>query len=258
MEMIYNSSMKKSCFFLVPVILAIAALFISCTDFFSKSWASWAARDPDKLIPTVTAGNVDELLEMAENNPDLSLAILKRIQDAVGKSSGADTQKLQEAALEAAVNAAGLGQAVLGAADKLTSIETDTEARDLVLDALYSMKNLEAANELLEKTLPEPYDEHGNLTEAFLSFSEKANVNDLAMAAALLIAGESKKAASDPNAYINELGDRIDHGNSLSSRESLALEMALAALDRADELSGPLKEVLDGLNLKQFPVIPVP
>jgi len=230
--------MRKRYFFLVSLILAIGAVFISCTDFFSNSWAPWAARDPDKLVPTVTAGNVKELVEMAENNPDLSLAVLKKIRDAAKKARGVDKQKLRESAMEAAANAAGLGPAILGAADKLISIDSDEEARDLILDALDSMKNLTAATDLLESTLPKPGDPD------FDDFVNAADPNDLAMAAALLIAGEAKKK-SDPGEYIND----FNSSGSLTDQEKLAIALAEAALNHQGELSGPLKDVLDGLNL---------
>ena len=232
--------MKKRCFFLIVMVTAVMMMFVSCTDFFSTSWASWAARDPDKLVPAVTAGNVDELIAMAENNPDLSLAILKKIQAAAANAPDGDKQKLQGAALEAAINAGGLGQAILGAADKLTNIDTDIDGRKLVLDALNSMKNLDDSCLILSSILPDPSD-----TEAFDAFAASANTNDLVLAAALLMAGEAKQY-TDPEDYVENV---FDNKSPQSQNEILAVKMIEAVVARPDELSGSLENVLKGLNL---------
>ena len=219
--------MKKRRFFLVLVILGVAVFFASCTDFFSTSWASWAARDPDSLVPTVTPGNVDELIALAENNPDLSLAVLKKIRDASKKASGTDKQKLQNAALEAAVNAAGLGQAVLGVAKDLGSLEDD--AKDIVIDAINGMDNLDAAASILAEILAGGFD------------ASTADPNDLALAAVVILAAEAKKAPGGIDDYIDHFQD-----TPLTPVEQLAVDLALAA---KDNVSGPLKDLLDNLNL---------
>lgn len=247
--------MRKRYFFFITVTLAFTAVFTSCTDFFSNSWARWAARDPDKLVPKVTAGNVDELIATAENNPDLSLAILKKIQAATNGASEDDKLKLQSAALGAAANAAGLGQAVLGAAGQLTSLSGDNseddikDATDMLLNAINGMKNLEASCAALCGILPDPADQ-----AAFDAFTAAASANDLAMAAAMLIAGEVKNQVNNdvtPEEYLEDIKNRIEQGDDLKESENLARAMALAAAipGRENELSGPLKDVLEGLNL---------
>jgi len=244
---------------------------MSCTDFFSSSWARWASRDPDKLIPAVTVGNVDDLKAKAENNPDLSLSVLKKIQDAANSATGSDKLKLQSAALGAATNAVGLGQAVLGAAGALTSLSGDPQtqiddAKNMVLNAINSLQNLDAASTALVSIVPDPYDADGNITPEFQAFSDTASADDLAMAAAVLIAGQAKTYVNDaansddPADYIANLGDRIDGTSTdpLTDPENYARAMALAAaaVNRSDELSGPLQDVLSGLNLASFNVNP--
>ena len=215
-----------------------AAVFASCTDFFSTSLASWASRHPDKLIPTVTPDNVEELITTAENNPDLSLSLLKKIQDAADEAYGDDKQKLQNAALEVAVNAAGVGHAVLAAAGELTTIGDAEHAKILVKDSLDDMENLEEASSILFDILPAPN------TQEFDDFVAFADPNDLALAAALLIAGEAKKDG-DFDKHINDIG----HDTPRSEPEKLAVEMAKAAMAREDELSESIRDVLKGLNL---------
>lgn len=248
---------RRTRFFFVPMIIAGFTLLMSCTDFFSNSWAKWAKRDPDRLIGKVTADNVDELIATAENNPDLSLAILKKIQDAANGASDKDQVKLQSAALGAAVNAVGLGQAVLGAAGKLTSISADNaeeDAKNMVVDAINSLKNLEAVNSALTSILPDPGADPLTPSAEFSAFAAGASADDLALTAAVLIAGEAKKQIDgyngDVDAYVDDITDRVENGT-LTYTENLAQAMAIASVlvDRQDELSGSLLDVLNGLNL---------
>jgi hypothetical protein len=228
----------------IPGLLAgVMALFISCTEFFSTSLAPWAARDPDKLIPKVTVSNVGGLIEQAENDPDLSLALLKKISDAAKNASGGDKAELQNAALEAATNASGLGQAVLGRAGEIASLETPEDAQKLLTNAINDMTNLEAAASVLTGTLPDPSD-----APAFQSFVDAASPDDLATAAALLLAGEAKKSGDIDN-YID--GFDKNGSSQLSPAEELAVKMAEAAMDKytATGAGGPLEDLLSGLNL---------
>ena len=219
--------MKKLFLPFAPLFFVVIVVFVSCTDFFSTSWASWAARDPDNIVPAVTPDNLDELLAIAENNPDLSLALLKNIRDAAKKASGGDKQKLQNGALEAAVNAAGLGQAVLGVVKDLDSIGDD--ARKVVIDAINGMENLDAAASILAEILAGGFD------------ASTADPNDLAMAAVLILAAEAKKSPGGIDNYIDHF-----QNTPLSSAEKLALALAAAA---KDNVSGPIKDLLDSINL---------
>ena len=218
--------MRKLFIFLLPVFV-----LFSCTDFFSTSLASWAARDKDKLVPAVTTDNVDDLIALAENDPDLSLALLKKIKEAAEGASGEEKQKLQNAALEAAVNAAGLGQAVIGAMGDLSNVDNEEEVKQLVLDALNSMANLDSAEDILFDILDGDFDPN------------EADPNNMVMAAVILMAGEAKKAASGIDEYL-EYFDPQDP--QLSPEAQLAVDLALAAKDR---VTGPIADILNGLNL---------
>jgi hypothetical protein len=228
--------------FILGLFSGIMVFFISCTEFFSTSLAPWAARDPDKLIPTVTASNVSGLVEKAENDPDLSLALLKKISDAAKNASDKDKAELQNAALGAATNAAGLGQAVLNNAGKIASMNDPDEAKELLTKAINDMANLEAAASVLTGTLPDPTD-----AASLTKFTDAANPDDLATAAALLLAGEAKKNG-DVDSYINNFAK---DGPNQTPTEKLAIKMAEAALNKytAVGVDGPLKDLLDGLNL---------
>jgi hypothetical protein len=226
--------------FVPGLILGMGLLFCSCTGFFSTSLAPWAARDPDKLIPNVTPGNVKELLDAAENNPDMSLALLKKIKEAADTASGGEKAALQSSALEAAVNAAGLGSAVLNKAGAVASVKDPDDAKKLLTDAINDMKNLESAGSTLTSALPDPTD-----AAAFTAFTDAASPDDLAMAAALLLAGEAK-THPDIDDYI-ETG--FNKGTPNTDAERLAVKMAEAAMDKYTTGTSPLKDLLNGLNL---------
>ena len=243
--------MKNKKFLLISIFFVMfTVLFVSCTDFFSNSWAPWAARNPNKLIPAVNPGNVDDLVSMAENNPDLSLSLLKKIQDALDKDmSEEDKQKLRTSAVDAAVNAAGLGQAILGSIDDIGSITNADDpakaAKDLLVKALDEMKNVEEAGSVLFESLPKPD------TDDFVFFTENANVDQIAMAAVVLIAGEMKKVGEDDlEDYIENLTNTsIDKDDYKTVELAMALAYIVVVGERSDELSDTLKNVLGGLNL---------
>ncbi|MDR0877385.1 MAG: InlB B-repeat-containing protein [Treponema sp.] len=232
------------------VILAFltAGIFLSCTEFFSTSLFPWAARDPASLLPPVTAGNVQELLKLSESNPDMALALLKGIKDTVSGASDEELAALQGAALEAAAliaaaNAVALGPTILntlGNANDISGMMEDPDSvKDMILDTLNSLPNLEESSSLLTEILPEPG------TQAFDDFVEKANSEDLVMAAALIIAAEAKGNIDDPD-YISN----IDPENP-PAEAALAAALAVAAVGKMDEsgTGGSLKDILKGLNL---------
>ena len=231
----YNDNMRKSSFFPVAMIrwagllvIVIAALFESCTDFFSTSLAApWAVRDQDKLVPSVTAGNVDELIDLTDNDPDLSLAVLKKIQAAVKGAFGNDKQKLQEAALQAAVHSVGLAQSVLGVMSELNSLEGSVT--DIFIDAIKEMQNLADASSVLFAILDKNFD------------MDEADPTDLALAAMVLLAGEAKKAPGGVDNYVNSFPT-----SNPSNEAQLAMVMAAAA---AGGVSGSLKDALAELGL---------
>jgi hypothetical protein len=224
------------------IISAAAAGVFSCTDFFSTSLASWAARDPNSLIPPVTTGNVNDLVTGAENNPDLSLAVLKKIGDAVHGADADTASSLQAAALKAASNASGLGPALMNKMGQISELMENVDmAQDMVIDALNDMPNLEKTGAALAEVLPE------RGTPAFDAFVEKSSPDDLATAAAILLASEAKGEA-DNDDYIKNF-DPSDPD--ISDSALLAVELAKAASQKMDDdgSNSRLKDVLGGLNL---------
>ena len=215
----------------------------SCTDFFSTSWASWAARDPSKLIPDVTVGNVNELIEKAENDPALSLEVLKKIAKAVNNSSGKNKAVLQAAAVEAAVNAVGLGQTMLSVSGELYNIINDEDAATAATKkAIKNMPNLEETSSTLYNTLPK-----NPASKEFDNFVNTASAEDIAMAAIVLYAGAAREHPAGIDDYVDNFDS--DPDTNPSDEATLALHLADALEHRQDELPESLRSILNGLNL---------
>jgi len=221
-------------------ILPFLLIFVflgSCTEFFSTSWAPWAARDPSRLIPPVTLDNVYELIALAENDPDLSLELLLGIGEAVDNASGQDKTDLQVAAVEAAVNAAGMGQTLLGSGGEISNLDDRDSAKEAAIDAIEKMPNLEETSAALFDILPP---KEGPEFDAFVN---TASAEDIALAAILLLSGEAKKSEDDVDHFI----DTFDENTSEETALALALTGSLAG--REDELPTSLFNILSGLNL---------
>ena len=240
MEFLKNR--EKRAFFgtmslLFPLVFAIGLLGSSCTGFFSTSLAAWAKRDPHSLIPPVNAGNIDELVNnlFIADDPDLSLALLENIDAAMDDASDEDKEILQNAALEVAVNASGLGLAAMGLLDDLDSVQDDPKSA--IIDAINGADNLEASSELLCSIL-----------EGYDPYNENVSPEDLAYAAIVLLAAEAKKAENEPggvDGYIDDFANRSPNPGA----EQLAIDLATAALDGAGDTSGPLWDTLRDLGL---------
>jgi hypothetical protein len=222
--------------------LAAAGLVFSCTGFFSTSLASWAARDPASILPPINTGNVGDLIASSENNPDMSLEVLKKIKDAMQNASPEEASSLQASALQAAANASNLGPALLNKIGDISSATGNMDdAKQLVVSTLNEMSNLGATSDTLTSMLPEPG------TPSFEAFVEKASADDLATAAAVLIAAEAKGKV-DSDEYINNFDPAAPD---LSDSALLAIELAKAASQKYEtNTSGSrLKDIIDGLNL---------
>jgi hypothetical protein len=217
-----------------------------CTDFFSTTLAPWAVRDPSALIPPVTAGNVGELILQAENNPDLSLAVLKGIRGSLNNASVEDRRALEIAALEAAGNATGLASSILNQAGKISSVQNDSEkARDLIVDAIKGMSHLSESRDILVDVLPSDPN-----SADFKTFTDNASAENMVMAAAILLAAEASDM-TDKGMSQGDFIDNFDPGAVNTPSLSLAVSLATAAAGKPEvtEEESYLKDILQGLNL---------
>lgn len=236
---------KKPFGFPAAFLLAVLAgtVFTSCTDFFTNSLGSWAARDRSKMTITVTADNIDSLMKKAENDPELMMAILRNMKSAIDKASGADKIKLQIAAMNISVGASGIMGAVLtnlGNVEALGDKDVDGLI-DLFMDVFEDMPNLGPSSFYLMDCIDPA-------SPQFDALVTSSNTGDLVLAAAILLLAEAK-ANSDPEVFL----ENFDGNNpSLSGRTKLAVDLALAAKDKIDSgaaAPGFYNNILDMLKL---------
>jgi hypothetical protein len=116
------------------------------------------------------------------------------------------------------------------------------KARQMVLDSLNDMKNLTDTVVTLTAILPDHSD-----SAAIKTFTDTADADALAMAAAVLLAAEAKNQANSED-FLNNF-DSTD--SSLSDSAKLAVKLAKAAKEKIDDNEGSstLKDVLEGLSL---------
>lgn len=222
---------------------AVLSFFpLSCKQFFSTSLASWAARDPSSLVPSVSASNVNELIDQSANNPALALEVLKGIQSAASGASGQDLITLQVASVTAASNASGLGTAILQNAGNIVdslSGSSSTAVVDLVSNAVSGLTQLAPSGSALVAILPSPSD-----AAAYNAFVAQAAPEDLAMAAVTILAAQAQ-ASGNVTDYINNFSPAV------GTPEYLAAQLATSAKTKyaAEGGTGPLADILAALKL---------
>ncbi len=213
----------------------------SCQQFFTTSLAESLARDPDSLVPEVDASNAAELVELAQNDPDLAMSVLDGINDAMAGASAADQVLLRTAAVDAAASASGIGPAVLSVADQLAEAD-ESEIIGIMDQTLAGLGNLEEAADGLLLALPDPAD-----TVAFDAFVAAADPGQLAVAALTLMASEAALDQDGIELYI----EGIDPDNPVGESQILAIALATAAAEQYELEGGgdELASMLASLNL---------
>jgi hypothetical protein len=239
--------MKKNngpvCVLPVLIILIVPGFLTSCRDFFSSSLFPGAVRDPGELVPQVTPKNVDELVRKAENDPDLALAVLWGIRDALGRVSPEEASRLRAAALKAAAAASAIGPSLLNNAGKISASMDRDKAIGLVAETLEAMTNLPATGDALLALVPDPKKDKEN----FDSFMRASQGDDLAIASLTLVAVEIKGRGMDLNQYVKTLDPSVPR----SPTENLAMEFARGAIKKIgpDGTHSFVRDLLRELNL---------
>lgn len=230
----------------------VITAFTACGAFFTNSLAEGLARDQSKLVPDVTTDNIDELVDQAEGNPELAVAILAGIEDAMSEATPAEAAVFRAAAVELASTASGVGTAVLNDAgtilDTLENGDLDdpTVKSDLISDiatALDGLSNLDETVGSLLAILPTAGD-----TASINAFIVNATADDLGMAAIVLLAAQAAASPLGTSAY---LGAFDSTSTTLNPAEKLAVSLAAkaAAKNEAEGGSGVLTDLLEVLNL---------
>ena len=116
-------------------------VFSSCDDFFSKSL--WPSTQKYNLVNIDLNGeNIDQWLESARGNPELTAALLKKIEQdlASGKFSGSEKAKLMEAGIRLAVQSSGLGTSIIANASSVLG-NMDNVSENTLLDLLSGVRS---------------------------------------------------------------------------------------------------------------------
>jgi hypothetical protein len=129
----------------VPYLFLLPALIlVSCDSFFSASWGSKRAYDPDNIHLSIN--NLESWIEHSIGNPELAAAITKKIIEKVtgADPASADTATFQVAGVSLAVEASGIGELMISTAgDALGDIKDnkDTGIQDILGDIQEEFKS---------------------------------------------------------------------------------------------------------------------
>jgi hypothetical protein len=224
----------------------------SCQNFFTTSLGEVFARDPEDLVPKVTASNAEEVAETVKSDPDASLAVLESLSELVSKASTTEKKaELATLALEVSANASGVSGAFLDTfADKTDLLkdgdfeneDTKAELFSVIDDALSGLDNLDDSAENLETILTSGV--------SVDTVKETASADQMAMAAIVLLSNNATSTGTGSvSDYVDELGDKDVAERSES--ETLAIDLAEAAKAKyaAEGGTGPLADILNALNL---------
>jgi hypothetical protein len=214
---------------------------VSCTDFFSTSWAEDGKRDISKI--NVDASNVDGLLKAARGYPDMSLTILDKIAERIDGASQNDKSKLREAALKAAAQGTDIASMLISNVNKFTS----QNGLDVLLDAIAGSADAgrirRATGDLLE-ILPPIDDSTLEFTEDFA-----ATEAELVQTALLVILGEVGKTGGTVQDYLDgwTTGKKLDGTGSvtLSPEEKLLAALVNRAAGGSNGLGNQIKDLLE-------------
>jgi hypothetical protein len=238
------ATQKRFFYFIVGLLIVglAAGSFMSCTDFFSTTWADWAKRET--IAAKVTPANVRDLIDQAQGNPAWSLDILKKIGDAVNDPTLTPEQKsiLRAAALDAAVNASDIASSLLkGMGEILDAASSDdTGGVSGILSSLTgNMKNLDEISGALNAIFPPDMNTE---SDEFKGFVEESDAEGLALSALILIAVEATKAEQDLGEYISDFNPADPPPNL-----TLVVKLADGAVSKLGD-DNPLGDIVGGLT----------
>jgi hypothetical protein len=128
--------MRKTVYSVILFLFLGTLILSSCDDFYGSSWGSPREYDPSNI--KLSLNNLNDWVENAIGNPELSRALRKRIKSDSPNLTGADKAKYQEAGVKLAVEASGIGSSIISnAAGALDQLGENNE--DAVKDILASI-----------------------------------------------------------------------------------------------------------------------
>jgi hypothetical protein len=215
-----------------------AVVFVSCTDFFTNSWAVNAKRDFSLM--KIDASNVFDVLKAARGDSEMSLEILGKIAGQIDGASASDKDKLREAALTAAAQGTDLTGLFISSIDKLTAALNNGDRIEDMVDAVFGsadLASMKKASADLVKILP-AVGADGIFTEDFHATDE-----ELIQAAFVIILAETN---ADPIGYLSTWNN--SGGKQLTTIANLTPgEQALAGIVNKLGTSSDLNRQITGM-----------
>jgi hypothetical protein len=208
--------------------LLLTVSLASCeqiTGFFSSSWGKGLARDPDKLFPTVSGKNAQDLADETAGDPEAAKALLKKIKEAAKNATGAEKEALQKAGLTAANNSSDVMGVVLGNATKIKNLIDDPDG---ALDEVTSLINQAGDVKQTADDIEELF------TGADAATYESMPSDQLTIAALTLLIDEADGGTIDKNT-INELNPANG-----GDKTTIAYEMLKAAKKDKNSVFGDM------------------
>jgi hypothetical protein len=233
---------QKNRLYWAGLILTITAALVlsSCMDVFSTSWGSALKRDPNKLIPAVTASNVEDLLDASLGDTDFASTLLGKINDAAKTAQGSDKTVLQDAALKAAANASGLTTAILENAGILLESGENTTDIKKTIDGILSGIDGESLRQIADD-LRSVLDTSQNAYKQ----GTKASTEDLAVAAVILLLADAKGEGNLED-YLDSFAGRKDLNPTPNEETAIFLAGIVAQKHVDDEI---INQLLSAMNL---------
>jgi len=213
---------KIICLFSVYILLG-AFVFTICDAFYSTSWGNPRSYDPANI--DLNADNMDYWLSIAVGNPELAKALAEKLKDLVqGMPDTAEKAKLQNAGIQLAIEASGLGTTFLGNIDKVSDLLGDgsvAEREDILLDLIGSFINdvdRSATSDLAEIVQPANPPGFGNPPHFSAAFKDETSASDVGKAVVLLLVtmvGDMSNSEHMENALKGEFGFRVEPGKAV-------------------------------------------
>jgi hypothetical protein len=131
----------------VMVLLAGALVFTACDNFFSSSWGTARTYEASKI--ELSTDNLDGWLDTAVGNRELANALTEKIKKELkeGNLSEPDKAAFRKAGVELAVEAAGLGESLIGNAADLLGGLSNGGGLDSINDILGGIQEDFQAND---------------------------------------------------------------------------------------------------------------
>lgn len=223
--------------------LLLMAALASCEaagTFFSTSWGTGLARDEERLLPKVNAGNALELAADTAGDKKKAKVVAEKIRGALEKTNNpAERNTLLKAGLIAAGNTSDLVMVVLA---NLNALRDPAETPASILGKIGGAGDVQASAALISGLL-----DAGQVKSA--GDLQGLAQDDLALAALTLLLADAqslgKMSPGEQEDYLRDFEQKKQNSGLLTDKQRKALVLASAVVQNG----GPLTDLLGNLHL---------